>query len=329
MTVVVTGASGHVGVNLVSSLLAAGRKVRVLVHQQNGFDGEVEKIRGDITVADSLEEAFAGAETVFHLAARISISGDQGGLVTRTNVEGVRNVARAALRAGARRMVHVSSIHAFEQEPLDQPLDETRARCSGPRHFAYDRSKALGEAALREVMAEGLDAVIVHPTAIVGPADRAPSRMGRVCLDLYHRRLPALVRGGFDWVDVRDVVEGILAAETRGRPGENYLLSGNWHAVSELAALVGEITGVQPPKMVVPMWLARLSAPLVALATFWSKEEPRFSSEALAALRANRRVLHSKAGRELGYQPRPLRQTLQDLFSWFESQGQLQSARGS
>lgn len=327
MTVVVTGASGHVGINLVQRLLADGRKVRVLVHRKNGWGGEVEKVPGDVTDPDSLQDAFAGAEIVFHLAARISIDGDQNGLVTRTNVDGVRNVARAALQSGARRMVHVSSIHAFEQEPLDQPLDETRPRCTGPQHFAYDRSKALGEAALREVIAEGLDAVIVHPTAIVGPADRTPSRMGQVCLDLYHRRLPALVRGGFDWVDVRDVVAGILAAETRGRSGENYLLSGNWHAVSDLAAMVAEITGVRPPSLVVPMWLARLTAPLVSLGTRFRSAENRFSSEALAALRANRRVLHAKASRELGYQPRPLRQTLSDLFAWFEAEGLLHSAK--
>ena len=70
-------------------------------------------------------------------------------------------------------------------------------------HFAYDRSKAAGERALREVMAKGLEAVILHPSGVVGPHDFGPSRMGQVLLQLYHRKLPSLLRGGFDFVDVR------------------------------------------------------------------------------------------------------------------------------
>ncbi len=322
MTTVVTGATGHVGINLVRALVAESRPVRALIHTEPGVleDLDIERVRADVTAADTLATAFEGAETVFHLAACISIDGDRGGEVTRTNVDGVRNVARAALHAGVRRFVHVSSIHVFHQAPLDEPLDEDRARCLEPSCFAYDRSKAHGELALREVIAQGLDATIVNPTAIVGPEDHGPSRMGRVCLDLFHRRLPALVHGGFNWVDVRDVVAGILAAEQHGRTGENYLLSGHWHA---LAGMVSELTGVPAPRWVVPMWMARLSAPIMSWGVRMRGGENRYSGEALAALRGNRDVRNDKARAELDYAPRPMRETLRDLFAWFEAEGLL------
>ena len=147
MTVVVTGAAGHVGATLVRELLRRGRAVRVLVHQHTrAFEGlEVEQVRGDVRSVDSLRTAFAGAEVLYHLAGIISITGDRDGRVAAINVEGVANAAQAALDCGVRRMVHFSSVHAFQQEPLGEPLDETRPRVTDPRASAYDRSKADGE----------------------------------------------------------------------------------------------------------------------------------------------------------------------------------------
>src|SRR5690606_7878039 len=151
------------------------------------------------------------------------------------NVRGPRSVARAALAEGVRRMVHVGSIHAFDARPLDAPLDESRRRAIGRRYPAYDRSKAAGEAEVRRAVAEGLDAVVVHPSSVIGPWDFHGSRMGRFFLDLFRRRLPVLVDGGFDWVDVRDVAESLVAAAERGRRGESYLLGGCYASVRSLA----------------------------------------------------------------------------------------------
>ena len=160
--------------------------MRVLAHASThspaalaGLD--VETVVGDVRDLDSLRAAFRGAELVFHLAALISIDGDRQGIVHRINVDGARNSALASRAEGVRRHVHVSSIHAFDHHPTDEPLDEARGR-PGPRHPAYDRSKAAGEAAVREVIAEGLDAVIVNPSGVVGPLDFVPSRVGEMLL---------------------------------------------------------------------------------------------------------------------------------------------------
>jgi len=321
-TAAVTGASGHVGANLVRALLGQGRRVRVLVHEESRAlaDLGIERIPGDIRDPAALERAFSGAQVVFHLAARISISGDHGGQVQAVNAAGTHNVVAACRRAGVQRLVHFSSIHAFSPLPAG-PIDETRGFNDVPDALAYERSKVEGERAVLAGVAEGLDAVIVNPTAILGPYDYRPSPMGTVLLDLYRRRFPALVQGGFNWVDVRDVVAGALAAEQKGRRGERYILSGQWTSFAELATLVHDITRVPVPRLVTPMWLARFGAEMTELYGRVTGVPVRFTGESLKALRHWRDVSCDKARRELGYQPRPLRETVADTFHWFHQAG--------
>ena len=320
---VVTGSTGHIGVNLVRALVADGRQVRALVHHHppDIFDDlDIEFANMDLLDPDSIPPALEGAEVVYHLAALISITGPQGGRVYAVNVDGVRNVAEAALAAGVRRFVHVSSCHAFHINTTLPVVDETADR-PGPRAPAYDRSKAAGEAALREVIAQGLDAVIINPCGVVGPVDPHPSRMGQVLLDLRDGRLPSLLDGGFNWVDVRDVVASAIAAEAQGRTGENYLLGGHYVALPELMQLAATACGSTCPRFVSPMWLAQIGAPF---AETWARifgGDPLYTSEALHALRINKNLSHEKAARELGHSPRPIDQTLRDVYASFTERG--------
>ncbi len=216
MITAVTGATGHVGASLVRGLLDDGRTVRAINRRPSaslaGLD--VEFVVADVLDRVALQRALRGVDVVYHLAGLISISGDPDGHVRATNVDGVRNAATAALDAGVRRFVHCSSIHAFD---LEQPgvLTETSPRAVARQLPAYDRSKAAGEVEVRRVVDQGLDAVITNLTGVLGPNDFTPSRMGAVFLALVRRRIPALVAGGFDWVDVRDATAGMMAAEAR------------------------------------------------------------------------------------------------------------------
>jgi len=329
MITAVTGATGHIGANLVRALIASGRRVRCVVRDDRaalaGLD--VECVAGDVLDPATLREAFRGASTVFHLAALISIDGDRHGLVTATNVDGARHAAEAALACGVQRLVHCSSIHAFVQCGPSATVVESAPRALGARRAAYDRSKALGEQAVREVVARGLDAVIVHPTAVIGPHDYKPSRMGRLLLDLYARRLPALVPGGFDWVDVRDVAAGLLRAAEWGRGGESYLLSGRYVTLAGLARLVTDVTGVPTPRLSTPSWLARLAAPFSTAFGRVRGREPLFTVESLEVLAVGTRVDCDKARRELGYSARDLRATLHDTYAWFAEAGRIQLTR--
>jgi len=325
MTVVVTGASGHIGASLVRALLDRDRPVRAMVYRDTrALDGlPVELVEADLLDRDSLVAAFRGADLVYHLAARISITGADGGMVQRVNVEGTRNVVTACLQCGVRRLVHFSSIHALRQRPLDQPLDETRPRVEEGA-YPYDLSKARAEAEALAGNREGLEVVVLNPVGVIGPGDFKPSAMGQVFLDLYHRRLQGLVNGGFNWVDVRDVVSSAIRAAETGIPGDSYLLGGNWVSINGLARVVTEVTGVRAPSFTAPMWVARLAAPPALLVARLTGTRPLFTPEAMGALRANRRVEWGKAARELGHVIRPVRETVEDIFSWFASQGMLQ-----
>lgn len=330
MRVAVTGATGHVGSNLVRALVDRGDQVRVLVRDRgDALAGlEVERVRGDLGDTDALQRLFTGVEVVFHLAAMISISGDPHGHVRATNVDGTRRVATAALAAGVRRLVHCSSVHAFDLympgAAGEQQVDEQWPRVpDAAPHFAYDRSKAAGERALREVMALGLEAVIVHPSGVVGPHDYGPSRMGRVLLGLYHRSLPSLIDGGFDFVDVRDVVAGLLAAAERGAPGANYILGGHHLRVAALARIAEQVTGVRSPRINAPIWALRYGVPVVEALGRVLGKEPLYTRESLAVLETRARFSTARARSELGYLPRSTLDTVRDTYTWFEQAGLL------
>ena len=320
----ITGASGHLGANLVRALVEEGHEVTALVREDvRPLEGlPVRAVAGDLFDPAALRRAFQHADVVFHLAARISIGGDRSGEVARTNVAGVRGVVAACLDVRVRRLVHVSSIHALSAHPAGDLVDETRGPSDADADApAYDRSKALGE---REVLAgvtRGLDAVIVNPTGIVGPHDWKPSRMGRVVLALARGRMPALVEGGFDFVDARDVARAAIEAWRRGSRGERYLLSGSWWRIDDVARAVAAISGTRPPRLVVPMALARLGAPFVETVWRLAGAEPLYTRDSLYALRSHRHIRHEKASRELGYAPRPLEETLADTLAWFRARG--------
>jgi len=325
MTVVVTGACGHIGANLVRALVDSGRSVRSLVHLHNrGIDGlDIESVNGDVCDPESLYRAFQDAEVVYHLAACISLSMKGWPRLESINVIGTRNVVEACLRVGVKRLVHFSSIHALQGEPLSVPVDESRPLSNSPDFPPYDRSKALAENEVRRGIEKGLDAVILNPTAIIGPHDYEPSYLGRALLDMARHKLPALVTGGYDWVDVRDVVQGAIAAEKRANSGVQYILSGHWLSISGIADIISEITGTPTPRLTVPLWIARLGAPMVSAMSKLTGKSPLYTSFSLKALNSNRNMSHEKASRELGYQPRPLRETLADTLQWFRGNGQL------
>jgi dihydroflavonol-4-reductase len=306
MTVAVTGAAGHVGANLVRALLAQGRPTRALVHRERqSLEGlDVEIAEGDIGDLDSLTRAFEGAEVVYHLAAHISILQSEWPLLEAVNVIGTRNVVAACMRCGVRRLVHFSTIHTLTQAP-------------------YDRSKAAADRELRRGIEKGLDAIIIIPTAVTGPYDYKPSHFGEALLRLAQGRLPSLVSGGFDWVDVRDVVQGAMRAEERAPAGADYILSGHWASLRQVARLVEEISGMPAPRFSSPMWLARVGAPFITAFDRLAGRRPLYTSVSLEALRDNRNISHRKASKELGYHPRPLRETIADTLSWFEEAGKL------
>lgn len=329
MTVAVTGATGHIGANLVRALIDKGITPRCLVHvSSRAIDGlPVEKVQGDVCDLDSLCHAFHGVDVVYHLAASISLSMMDWSRLEEINVKGTRNVVEACLRTGVRRLVHFSSIHALVQEPLDVPVNEERPLVESRQYPPYDRSKAAAEKEVRRGIENGLNAVIIYPTAVFGPHDYQPSFFGEALMTIAQRKLPALVNGGFDWVDARDVVAGAIMAGEKASAGSRYLLSGHWVSMLDISEMIEEITGISTKRPVFPLWLAHAGAPFISVISLIRKKRPLYTSVSLRALKSNQNISHERATRELGYRSRPFRETLVDTLQWFADNGKLEIQR--
>jgi len=320
MVNLVTGATGHIGNVLARQLAERGEQVRALL-----FRGEdsaplaglpVEIVEGDVLDMDSLKHALHGVERVFHLAGIISIMPGRDKKVHRVNVEGTRNVLGAALEAGVKRLVYTSSIHAIQRIQtgiIDErvPFDTFNAVS------AYDHSKAEASLNVLASVARGLDAVVVCPTGVIGPYDYRLSEMGRLIWDCARARPALYVDGAYDFVDVRDVADGIIRAAQNGRTGETYIFSGERVTVRGLLDLVREASGRQFPRFRVPFGLARFAALFTPFFYRWTRTKPRITSYSLETLRSNSWISHAKAARELGYQPRSLRESVADTVAWF------------
>lgn len=325
----VTGATGHVGNNLVRALVERNVTVTALLHtreHETPLEGlSIRRVRGDVLEPESLTPAFEGAEIVFHCAGIVTILSRPTPELFRVNVDGVRNVVRAAGQAGVKRLVHFSSIHAFSTHPMDECVDETRHGCDEDPGYTppYDLSKARGERAALEAIGVGIETVIVNPVSILGPCDFLLSPMGRLLLDLHARKLPALVSGSFDWVDVRDVAAGALAAAALGRSGERYLLTGTRLTVREFAERAALASGVPAPRLTLPVSCAYLALPLTALIAFLTDKAPLLTRPSLQTLHHHKAISSEKARGELGYSPRPIDVTIRDTYDWFRAQGKL------
>ncbi len=323
MKIAVTGASGHIGVNLCRELVKKGHTIKALVHKNTrSLQGiPLETVQGDLRDPASLFALVKDADIVFHLGAVISIRGNRSGELFDINVEGTRKILEASQKKSVKRFIHFSSIHALDHSPYDQELDENRPLAIRDK-MAYSRSKALAEDIVINASNQGLDIVILSPTAVIGPFDYAPSLMGRAILLMAKGKLSALVPGGYDWVDVRDVVSSTLTAIEKGRKGERYLLSGHWRTLEQISKLVSDIIDLRPQRFTCPNWLARLGLPFINLYCSVCDKDPLYTRDSLYTLRtSHRNISHEKATKELGFRPRPFEETLKDTLDWFQNQG--------
>ncbi len=326
MKVAITGATGHIGGVIVRELLHRGHTVKALVrgYDTKSLDGlDVEKIHGDLHDITSLKHLMESCDALIHAAALISIDGDMHGLVHRTNIEGTRHVMDAAKAAGIKRVIHISSVHAYSQHPLAEIMDEQRAP-AGDNTFAYDRSKRDGQALALSYASPDMEVLVVNPTSVVGPYDFKPSKLGQAIINMSTGKLPFVFQGGFDFCDGRDVATAIVNALTMGRSGEAYLLGGGWHSLSEFGQILSEVSGHKNKPIALPTILGWIGLPFIKVFARMTKAEPLYTNEALVAVaEGNRHINCTKAKTELNYTSRPLRESLSDTCLWFSENGYL------
>ncbi|PLW96079.1 MAG: epimerase [Marinilabiliales bacterium] len=320
MKIGVTGASGHIGANLTRLLLEKNYSVRVLEYIDNrAIEGlDVERVKGSLDDQKSLETFCQDLDVVFHLAARISIGANSFETLHKVNVEGTMNLVRACKNAGVKKIIYFSSIHALNHHPLDQPLDESRPLVSSSQQ-AYERTKSMSESWILEQKTDHFEVVVLNPTAVVGPIDHKPSLMGELLLRMYRGKIPGLIPGGYNWVDVRDVAEAAANAIDRGKSGEHYILSGKWYSLKEYAETLQKVCGKKIKKVVLPFWMARIGVPFIQIWSKLTNQQPLYTKESLDIVReGNKNILNEKARKELGFNPRPLSESLKDSFTWFK-----------
>lgn len=320
--IVVTGATGHIGNALVRELITREERIRAVVPPFEDFSSiknfDLEIAEGDVRDISSLVKAFNGAQHVYHLAGIVSISSGRNKLLYDVNVTGTKNVVEACIQAKIKRLVYVSSIHAFEEPPHGTPITETKKFNPSEVIGQYAKSKAAATNEVFRGVEMGLDAVIVHPTGVIGPYEYRLSNTGQLIYDFVHKKLFAYIDGAYDFVDARDVAKGIILACEKGRKGENYILSGEQITVKQILRILEDETGIKAPNIKMPIWLAKLTSPLSELYYKLKKQQPLYTSYSITTLLSNSVTTHEKAAEELGYMARPIKDSIRDTVKWIK-----------
>jgi dihydroflavonol-4-reductase len=324
----VTGATGHIGNVLVRKLLERGDTVRAVVLPGDNLKPlsglNVEIVNGDVTDKASLEAAFKGAGTVFHLAGIVTIMPRMRKILERVNIEGTRNVAAACRTAGVRRLVYTSSIHAIAEPPRGITIDESQPFEPEKVLGDYAWSKARATLQLFEAAKKGgLDIVICCPTGVIGPYDFNVSNIGQMILDFDSGYLKSYVSGAYDFVDVRDVANGLILAAEKGKSGRHYILSGAQVHVSELMQELATDIDKPAPTYRIPASVARCAGVLASIYYRLVKRKPVFTAYSIDVLASNSIVSSARARQELGFTSRPWQESIRDQVAWFRVEGMM------
>ena len=328
MRISITGASGHIGNNLCRELINRGHQVKVMVHT---FDKSlkglgVERVEGNILDKKALNTLIEGADYVFHTAAIISIGVNSKEKIFQTNIEGTRNVIEACLHHKTKRLVHFSSIHALKGGPPNQLLDESGS-LAGDEAFYYNQSKASAEILLLEACNQGLNTVILNPSSVIGPYDFVPSLAGQMIIKIAKGKLPFIIKGGYHWVDVRDVVNAAINAMEMGRSGERYLLTSQWLSLSDIAGIICTEVNRKAP-IIIPDFMAWTGIPFIQLFSKFSGKKALYTKESLDIVTHSPKLVNrQKAVDELNFQPRPVEETFIDSLHWLYDNGYINTRK--
>ncbi len=324
MKALVTGATGFVGAAVTRKLLAKGYAVRAMTRagsdQRNLADLDVELAVGDLRDPDSLIKAMHGTRLLFHVAADYRLWVPDPGAMYETNVEGTRQLMRAAMNAGVERIVYTSSVATLGIPPDGQPGCEATPTSIENMVGPYKRSKFMAEEVVRGLAeTEHCPVVIVNPSTPIGPGDIKPTPTGRVILDAVNGRIPAFVDTGLNIVHVDDVADGHLLALEKGRIGEHYILGSEDMSLEILLGQVAQLVGRRPPRIRIPLPLAMGVAHITEAWARMSGGEPQVTLDAVRMARKKMYFSSDKAKQALDYRPRSAELAIADAVAWFQS----------
>jgi dihydroflavonol-4-reductase len=325
MRIGITGANGFIGNHLLRFLLERGE--RPVAFLQSGSDprplsdltGRYDAVWGDLLDRESLDRFVGACDAIVHLAGMNRYWAEDPSVFERVNVLGSRNVAESARAHGTRKLVHASSCITLgaSEEPVlrheDSPFN------LADLGFAYATTKKAGEEEMkRQAREHGLPVVIVNPASAIGERDHGPTPIGKPVADIARGLWPVYVAGGACFIDVRDVVRGMLLALEKGAVGRQYLLAGENLSNREFMSLVAEVAGASRPRIKVPRaLLVALAAGMELAADHVSRKHPAVT---LSMARLVGRYLYfdgTRARQELGFQAGPVRPAIERAVRWF------------
>lgn len=324
----VTGANGHLGYTIVSLLRKQAKHVRGLILPKDSDERlkelGVEIYRGDVTQVDSLSPFFDISNTLFkpedliviHTAGIVSITNKKNPLIEKVNVTGTMQMVTCSMNAHVGRFIHVSSVHAIPEKENEDIITEVDSFSENEVFGVYAKSKAKASQYVIEAISKGLPGMIVHPSGIIGPYDTGHGHLTMMIEDYLNGYLTSRVKGAYDFVDVRDVAQGIISASNLGKIGSCYILSGTRVDLHDLFESLRKYSGRKHKIHVLPTWFAKMSVPFAEFYYRLRKLPPIYSKYSLYTLHSNSFFSHDRATTELNYSPRPIDETLKDTVSW-------------
>ena len=323
----VTGATGFLGRAVAEELVRRRAQVHALVLRDDPYTHllpkEVHTVIGDVCVKNSLTDFFADADgrtCVIHCAGIVSVASRPGSKLYQVNVGGTWKVLRQCMEHDVGKMVYVSSVHAIPEKPEGCVITESCDFSPGLVDGDYAKSKAAATELVFDAAERGLNASIVFPSGIIGPGDIQGGNFTSMAKSFLAGKLPLAVRGGYDFVDVRDVAKGILACSESGEPGKGYILSGHYITIRKMLQLVGKAAKLKYHPICLPLSLAKLAAPYYERRSLKDRKPLFFTPYSVAVLASNGQFSHAAASKCFAYQPRPMEETLWDMAVWLMEQ---------
>ena len=326
---IITGASGFLGNNIIRRLKQDNdNEIRAFVLNGESIKS-LENLKckiyyGDVTKKESLssifENTYGKQVFVIHCAAIVYIKSKYNTFVYNVNVNGTKNIVDKVLEINAK-LIYISSVHAIPERPKNELITETTN--FNPDHVRGLYAKTKAEAAayvMYAVKNKNLNACIIHPSGIIGPNDFGNSHLTELVKEVSNGKLLACVRGGYNFVDVRDVADGVISACKNGTKGECYILSNKYITIKELTDLICGLQGRKKIKIVLPISFAKIIAPVFEFYYNLKKQTPLFTKYSLYTLSSNANFSNEKAKKELNFKNRSMKDTIKDTVEWLKQQ---------
>ena len=324
---IITGANGFLGNNIIRKLQQDNdSEIRAFVLNGESIkaldDLRCKIYYGDVTKKETLSPIFENVDGkevfVIHCAAVVYIKSKYNPMVYNVNVNGVKNIVDKVLEINAK-LIYVSSVHVIPEKPNNGLITEITNFNADKVEGLYAKTKTeAAKYVLDAVKNKNLNACILHPAGIIGPNDFSNTHLTQLIKEIANGKLLACVKGGYNFVDVRDVADSVINACEKDNKGECYILSNKYITIKELADLVCETLGRKKIKIVLPIGIAKLIAPFFELYYNIKKQTPLFTKYSLYTLSANSNFCNEKAKKELDFKNRDIKDTIKDTVKWNE-----------